>query len=268
MADLQPQVPQGIEHRLDHLLCPSGGLPRRDEGDVDIAVRRHLPAAIAAHRHQGDALAGAAIAGRVKMMRRRVVKQAEDLVDEEGEGGHRLAPTRRLCFQPPRDVQAPGIERRLQFPDDQATQLCRITPVLARQIVDAVGNSAPIDDGAAGAEGGVLHDHRLNLISAAGGGQLFQLIKLLQCLTRRKSVGIDQVERGAQGIDLLFLLRGGSGEEGKVAEARCNAPGLGTTRFKPVQYILGALEHRWRQACEPGDRKAIAAIGWARRDLM
>src|SRR3546814_15894214 len=54
MADLQPEVPQGIELRLDHLFGPARVLERGDGTDVEVAVRRHLDAAVAADREHRD----------------------------------------------------------------------------------------------------------------------------------------------------------------------------------------------------------------------
>jgi hypothetical protein len=83
MADLQPQVPEQIEHRLDHLLGPAGRLPGRDEGDVDVGMERHLAAPIAADAisssRSDEVRCSADGAGCGE-----IVDEAEDLVGEKG----------------------------------------------------------------------------------------------------------------------------------------------------------------------------------------
>jgi hypothetical protein len=56
VADLQPEVPQQVEHELHR--PPPGRAERRvgQEQQVDVRIGRQHPAAIAAGRHQGEAL--------------------------------------------------------------------------------------------------------------------------------------------------------------------------------------------------------------------
>src|SRR3546814_2290800 len=70
MTDLQPQVPHRIELRLDHLFGPARLLERGDETDIDVAVRCHLAAPIAANRDHRDPLACRAVACGLEMMGR------------------------------------------------------------------------------------------------------------------------------------------------------------------------------------------------------
>ena len=67
LADLERQIPQVIEDRFDHLLAPGGLLARGDEGDIDIRMRGHFAAAIAAHRHDRQPLTRSSIVRRVKV---------------------------------------------------------------------------------------------------------------------------------------------------------------------------------------------------------
>src|SRR3546814_13809998 len=83
MADLQPEIPQRIELRLDHLLGPARLLERGEEADVDIAVRRHFAAAIAADRDQRDALARRAVGRRIEMAGGERMAEADDLRPED-----------------------------------------------------------------------------------------------------------------------------------------------------------------------------------------
>src|SRR3546814_2907658 len=77
MADLQPEIPQSIKLRLDHLLGPACLLERGEEADVDIAVRRHFAAAIAADRDQRDALARRAVGRGIEMAGGEIMRSEE-----------------------------------------------------------------------------------------------------------------------------------------------------------------------------------------------
>ena len=59
LADLQLQVPQQIEHRLDDLLAPRRAAIGDQKHQVDVAERRHLAAPAAAEPDQRDPLARA-----------------------------------------------------------------------------------------------------------------------------------------------------------------------------------------------------------------
>src|SRR5687767_5998938 len=83
MADLEAEVPQVIEQRLDHLLAPRRGLAGRDEGDVDVRMRRHLAAAVAADRNERQPLTLRAVGDRVEIGDDMVVEYADQLVDQE-----------------------------------------------------------------------------------------------------------------------------------------------------------------------------------------
>ena len=52
VADLQPQVPQAVEHALDQALAPGGLLVGGEEQQVDVGEGRHLGAAVAADRQR------------------------------------------------------------------------------------------------------------------------------------------------------------------------------------------------------------------------
>ena len=100
MANLQPQIPQRIEHGFNDLLGPSGRLVGRDEGDIDIAVGRHFPAPISTNSKQHYLFALAAIARRIEVVRSRVVQHAQHLIGQKRIGLHHLAPIGGLRLQP------------------------------------------------------------------------------------------------------------------------------------------------------------------------
>src|SRR5690606_37220506 len=56
VADLDAEIPQVIEHRLDRLLAQRRRPSRSDEGDVDVRMGRHFAAAIAADGDQRQPL--------------------------------------------------------------------------------------------------------------------------------------------------------------------------------------------------------------------
>ena len=84
MADLQPQIPQKIQHRLDHLLAPRCVFAWCQEGDVNVRMGGHFATAIATHGHDGQPLAGRAVAHRIDGGGDMIVDHAQQLVDEEG----------------------------------------------------------------------------------------------------------------------------------------------------------------------------------------
>ena len=96
VADLETEVPQEIQHGLDHLLAPRGLFPRRQEHDVDIGIRGHFAAAIAADRKQGQPLRRGRIGSGVQRGRGEIENQPQQLVGDES--------ARRRCFQPARRV--------------------------------------------------------------------------------------------------------------------------------------------------------------------
>ncbi len=113
MADLQPQIPQRIELRLDHLFGPARLLERGQEADIDIAVRRHFAATIAADRNQRDPLARRAVGRGVEMAGGEIMAEADDLIDEEGGRVRRDPPGRGVREQPALDLGTALFERPL-----------------------------------------------------------------------------------------------------------------------------------------------------------
>ena len=74
MADLQPEVPQSIQHRLDHLLGPAGLLPGGEEADIEIRIRCHLAAAIAADRDDRQPFGSGRVAVGIQPLHREIVE--------------------------------------------------------------------------------------------------------------------------------------------------------------------------------------------------
>lgn len=126
VPDLQPEVPQGIELRLDHLFGPARLLERGQKADVDVAERRHFGAAVPADRDDRDALPRRAIARGIKMIDGEVVREADDLVDQEGGRLRRDQSVRRLGEQAAADLGPALFERALEQVDERAAALARI----------------------------------------------------------------------------------------------------------------------------------------------
>ena len=148
MPDLQPEVPQRVELRLDHLFGPARLFERGEEADVDVAVRRHFAAAVAADRDQRDALTRRAIARGIEMSDGEIVAEADELVDQEGSGLRGDEPRRRKGEQASRDFGAPIVERRLEQVDHRAAALAGVAG-FGRDSLKPLGEGAAVDDRAA-----------------------------------------------------------------------------------------------------------------------
>ena len=146
MADLEAEVPEEIEDRLDHLLAPGGGLDRGEEGDVEVRMRRHLAAAIAAHGHDRQAFARRAVAGAIDVTDDVIVDDADDLVDQEGLGLGNVVPGRGLVGKAAGDLGPARSQRRPQQLD-HAGPCGAAAAMFLNGCADRVGQPAPIDDG-------------------------------------------------------------------------------------------------------------------------
>src|SRR5690606_2178445 len=110
VADLQPEIPQRVELRLDHLFSPARLLERRHEADVDVAVRRHLAATVTANGDHRDPLARRAVASRIEMLGGEIMAETDDLIDQEGGRIGCDAPCRGLLEEAALDLGTPGFE--------------------------------------------------------------------------------------------------------------------------------------------------------------
>ncbi len=91
VADLQPHVPQHVEHVFDDLLAPWRLLVGQQEQEIDVGAGRQRAAAVAADRDDRHALGGRRVLRAVDMGGREVVERADDLVHQmrqpRGAGG-------------------------------------------------------------------------------------------------------------------------------------------------------------------------------------
>jgi phage tail protein X len=83
MADLQPHVPQEIEHELDDLLAARRLLVGTQEQQIEIGQRGELAAPVPAGRHDTQPLGGARVGGGVGVLLREVEQDADQLVHQE-----------------------------------------------------------------------------------------------------------------------------------------------------------------------------------------
>jgi len=85
VADLEAQVPQRIEHELDHALGVRRLLVGPQEQQIEVGEGRQGAAPVAAHRHQRQALALGGIAGPEDVDGGEVIEGADHLVGHAGE---------------------------------------------------------------------------------------------------------------------------------------------------------------------------------------
>ena len=83
MADLQAEIPQRVEHVLDHLLAARRLLVGQHEQEIDIRFRRELAAAIAAIGDDRHLLARRRVRHRIDLLGRDVIDHADELIDQE-----------------------------------------------------------------------------------------------------------------------------------------------------------------------------------------
>ena len=103
MADLQLQVPQQVEHRLDRLLDLGGRLGAGQEHQVEVAERRHLAAPGAAQPDDRQL-------GRIGA-RHMLVSEPDELGVEISGGARGGAAALGRCAEPRGDLGAALLER-------------------------------------------------------------------------------------------------------------------------------------------------------------
>jgi hypothetical protein len=92
VANLEAQVPQRIEHELDHALGVGRLLVGPKEQQIEVGEGRQGPAAVASHRHQRQALALGRVPGPEDMDGGEVVEGADHLVGHAGQEAGGLDP--------------------------------------------------------------------------------------------------------------------------------------------------------------------------------
>ena len=83
MADLEPQVPQEVEHVLHHALAPGRLLVGQQEQEIDVGERSQQTAAVAAGGHDCHVLGVGGIGGAIDVGNGVVEDEADELVLEQ-----------------------------------------------------------------------------------------------------------------------------------------------------------------------------------------
>ena len=149
MADRQAQIPQQVQDRLDQADGPLVIRPLYDEGQVDIRMRGHFLAPVAARGDDRDGAGCLALGDGGKLARGVIVNQADDLIEQEALPATLCMPRRRMFHQTAREFGATFLERIAQQREHRIARF----PPLARQFRDRLGELAPVDDGALVGEG-------------------------------------------------------------------------------------------------------------------
>ncbi len=114
VTDLQPEIPQQVQDRLDHLFAPRRALHRSQESNIDIGMRCHFGAAITANRLDREPFCRRAIGRGMDKFGHVIVDHPDQLIDQEGMAVDALVTCRRLLAEPPGQFFAPRIERMAQ----------------------------------------------------------------------------------------------------------------------------------------------------------
>jgi hypothetical protein len=117
VPDLQLEVPEHVEHGLDHALAPGGLLVGQQEEEIDVGAGGEGAAAVAARRHDGEPLAGGGVLHRVELTHDGIVDGADYLIHEIRQAagaGEAVA----VLDQPPIRIRTAAIEDAAQLVDE------------------------------------------------------------------------------------------------------------------------------------------------------
>ena len=145
MADLEAQIPQGIEHIFDHALGVRGLFVGPDEQQIDVGEGGQGAAPVAAHCHQGQSLALGGVAGAEHMDGREVPERGDHLVGDAGQQAGGLDPAGAI-FQPLLGDHPAPKQRRLEHVQ-RCLALCNlIAEVLQRRCRQQGAQAHAVDD--------------------------------------------------------------------------------------------------------------------------
>ena len=146
MPDLEAQIPQQVEDEFDHLFAARRALVGQQEQEIDVRLRRQLGAAIAAHRHQRQALGRGRIGDGIDVPVGIVMDQPHDLVDQEAERMDGGRPAGLAAVQPLADLGAAGGQRFLQGVAQLGLARLAVQRAILRHGVEARIERPPVDD--------------------------------------------------------------------------------------------------------------------------
>ena len=96
VADLEAQIPQGVEHVLDHALHMGGLLVGAQKQQIEVGEGRERAAPIAPYRHQAQALALGGVARPDHVDGGEVIERGHHLVGDAGQEPRSLDPARAV----------------------------------------------------------------------------------------------------------------------------------------------------------------------------
>ena len=94
MAHLQAHIPQHIKHIFDDLFAAPGEFPGMEQQQINLRIWRKFGTAVAADRNEGQPLAARGVGLGKQALRRMVMEDAKNFVDQEGVSGHQRAAAR------------------------------------------------------------------------------------------------------------------------------------------------------------------------------
>ena len=126
VPDLQLQIPQDIEHRFDHAFGPRGDFIGRQKQQIDIGLRRHFAAPVAAHGDQRQALAFGRVGQRVQIGGGDIQSFTDQVIGQIAIGAGRGARVKRGRFKGCLNRVAPDLLGGSQDIDRRAPDIARI----------------------------------------------------------------------------------------------------------------------------------------------
>ena len=166
VADLQPQVPQQVEHVLHHALAPRRLLVGQQEQQIDVGEGREQAAAVAAGGDDGHVLGIGGVGGAVDVGDRVVVDEADQLVLERGQA-FGAAPAVAVGGELPLRLDARGAQQLLELVEHGRPGLLRL-PLLGReQPHQLAADLAGVEIGGSGGDA-LVHRALLARRSASG----------------------------------------------------------------------------------------------------
>ena len=183
MTDLQLEIPEDVEHRLNDALRPGGDLVGREEEQVDIRKWRHFAPSITADPDQRDLFARRRVGNRMQMGLRHVESRGDKTIGQVGIGSGEGARLERAGLKGGGDGGATTVIRPPQDAHDLIAEFSRFKTI-ARNLVDAGNDAVPVEyvrrvaDQRPGVEGSRICDLRgargQRLRNLPGLGQLQQ----------------------------------------------------------------------------------------------
>ncbi len=144
VADLQAEVPEGIEDELDDRFRVRGFLPGAQEQQVEIGIGGQLAAAIATDGDQGQSFAFGRITGAIDVGQGEVPQRRDDLIGALGQGA-RGGIAALLMVDIAEDAGARQVPGVLQDGDGASAQVGRLTARLVIGLGQGLTQGGTVD---------------------------------------------------------------------------------------------------------------------------